>query len=383
MTTAHYAPLKKKTLLTVLSLTLVALIASHQSYSVFAQQTTTPPASTSQPAASLFTPDGQVLSEVPDQIILTAIPPRLGDNGDLKAKPGEKIQTLVRIRNSSDRALPVNSLIRDFIIGEDGKTPIQVGSDVSNRWSLASWVTISPEIQTIQPRQTAQVSVLISVPEDALPGGHYAMILHEPSQSTNNRGGNPETDPQSVVAQRVGTLVYFMVEGPINEEAFVRNLQLPNLTEYGPVPFKFTVENVSDIHIKPNITMEISNLFGKKVDTIVLDQMNVFPYVSRDYQGQWDRVWGFGRYQARVVMSYGAQGRVALATTSFWLIPYRLLMAIGVGVMALLTVIMLVRRHLIHRQQDERSKIEALEKRLAEIEGTPTQETQPPTDFET
>lgn len=387
MSTAPYLNLKKFTGTSSVALATAALIASScvWVYSANAQQTTTPPTptSTTQPAATLFTPDGQVLTDVPDQIILTAIPPRLGDNGELKAKPGEKIQALVRIRNSSDRELPISSLVHDFIIGEDGKTPIQVANNVSNRWSLASWVTLSPSLQTVKPRETAQISVLISVPDDALPGGHYAMILHEPNQNTTSRGAGSVNDPQSVISQRVGSLLYFTVEGPINEEAFVRNLQVPKLTEYGPVPVKFTVENVSDIHIKPNITVEISNMLGRKVDTVILDQMNVFPYVSRDFQSQWDRVWGFGRYTAKVNMNYGSEGRVAMATASFWLIPYKLVLALGVGLSALATMVLVTRRHLIHRRRDERSKIEALEKRLAEVEGANPQNPPTPTDFET
>jgi hypothetical protein len=389
MTTAHRRPITTTSLISSVMVTTIAVCsAGLVAAPVLAQvlPTTIAPISNDAPAASLVTPDGQVLTDVPDQIVLTAIPPRLGDDGTLKAKPGEKIQTIVRIRNSSDKPLPVSTLVRDFIIGEDGKTPIEVSSDVSNRWSLSSWITLSPETHIIQPRQTVQVSVLISVPNDALPGGHYAMILHQPSQTTNDKTGAQQTDPQSVIAQRVGTLVYFTVDGPINEEAFVRNLQIPNLTEYGPVPFKFTVENVSDIHIKPSITVEVSNMLGQTVDTINLDQMNVFPYVSRDYQGQWDRVWGWGRYTAKVSMSYGAQGKVALASASFWLIPYTLIAAVGIGLIAVLTIILLIRRHLIHRRHSEQAKIQALETRLAQYEQSQTQVDQTPktpTDYET
>lgn len=400
MTTALRFSTKKCILVSSLVLTAVAMVTAGSLYTVNAQQPTpaltltplpvtapTPtPTPTGKPAAAnLVTPDGQLLTDIPSNVTLTAIPPRLGDDGELKAKPGEKIQTTIRVRNASDKALPITTLVRDFIIGEDGKTPIQISSDVSNRWSLASWITVSPSTQMLQPRQTAQLSVLITVPKDALPGGHYAMILHEPSQNTNDRGENVETDPQSVIAQRVGTLVYFMVEGPINEEAFVRNLQIPQFTEYGPVPFKFTVENVSDIHIKPSITVDIMNVFGQTIDTITPDQMNVFPYVSREYTGQWDRVWGVGPYTARVTMSYGSQGKVAMASTSFWLLPYKIVAAAGVGLMTILVILLLIRRHLIHRNADEKNKIAALEQRLAELETDPNSASskQQPTDFET
>ena len=51
---------------------------------------------------------------------------------------------------------------------------------MSNRWSLASWITLTPTEQLLQPNQTVGINVIIEVPEDALPGGHYAMITHQP-----------------------------------------------------------------------------------------------------------------------------------------------------------------------------------------------------------
>jgi hypothetical protein len=116
---------------------------------------------------------------------------------------------------------------------------------------------------------------------------------------------------------------------------------------------------------------------------MTLDQMNVFPYVSRDYQGQWDRVWGMGRYSAQIKMTYGSEGKVALASAAFWLIPYKLVAAVGTGIIVLLTIILLVRRHVIHRRKDERAKIEALEQRLARFEGQADPKQDTPTDFET
>jgi|GEM_PF-383593 len=329
----------------------------------------------SQPASELApvsAPADEPEMEVPDDsITLSAIPPRLGDDRDLKAKPGETIQNTIRVRNSSDSPITINSFAQDFIVGEDGITPIPVSDETSNRWSLADWVTLSPERQTIPANTTQNVTILISVPDDALPGGHYAMVLHEPSIASIPVGGSAEAVAQASaarVAQRVGTLVYFFVDGPINEEAFVRNFQFQNFSEYGPVPFNFSVENMSDIHIKPRVTVDIFNLFGRKVDTINVEDKNVFPLMSRKYDGQWDRVWGIGLYNAKLTMSFGQQGQIVMASDQFWLIPYKLVIAAGVIILTILAVIILIRRHLIHRSTNEQAKIEMLEQKLQDME---------------
>ena len=107
-----------------------------------------------------------------DQVTLTAIPPRYGDDNSLLLQPGEKTQVQVRVRNSSPKTLPITTLATDFILDVDGETPIPVTENVSNRWSLANWLTVVPQSQVLQPQETGVVNILIEVPEDALPGGH-------------------------------------------------------------------------------------------------------------------------------------------------------------------------------------------------------------------
>lgn len=304
------------------------------------------------------------------QSSLTAIPPRLGENFSLKIKPGEKIQTSVRVRNGSSQAMTVQSLAQDFIVDLGGETPIAINDQVSNRWSLASWLMLTPSVQVVQPGEIAIVNVIIEAPDDALPGGHYAMITHQPNFGGSEISSDFSLTPKSAanLQQRVGTLLYVMVDGPINEAAFIRELNFPKFTEYGPVPFTFTVDNQSDIHISPQIGVEIYNLLGRKIETIELKSKNVFPFISRGFEGQWDRIWGFGPYTAKVVMSYGTTGQIAIAKTSFWLLPITLLMAILIIILVIIAVTIVIRRHLLHRRQDQQAQIEILEGKVSELE---------------
>ncbi len=304
-----------------------------------------------------------------NSLVLVAIPPRLGDDGLLKAKPGERIDATVKVRNNSDKTVTVGSIVRDFILAEDGQTPLVIEEPVSSRWSLASWVTLAPSSSVLAPNQTAVLSMVIEVPEDALPGGHYAMVLHEPQ--TEVVRGEETTDTTksiSAVNPRVGTLLYLTVDGPINEQAFLRNLSFPRFSEYGPVAYNFSVENLSDVHIKPGLSLEIRNLFGKVVERKPLDTKNVFPLTTRHFTGQWDRIWGLGYYNARLVMNYGTGGQVASLATGFWLFPITLVLAIIVGLLTLIALIIAVRRHLVYRQKQQAERIKELESRVEELE---------------
>ena len=302
-------------------------------------------------------------------VSLTAIPPRLGDTFDLRAAPGEVIQATVRIKNSSDQPMPIESSFHNFVLSDDGMTPIPLDNDVSNRWSLSSWVTISPKNQILGARQSAVVNVVINVPEDALAGGHYGMVLHQPGVNADKQEMS-----QANISQRVGTLIYLMVEGEINEEAFIRDFNFPQFSEYGPVPFSFLVENVSDIHIHPQIGVEIYNLLGQKVDTINIETQNVFPFTPRTFKSQWERVWGIGRYQARVIMSYGLENKLVIAQTYFWLLPIKIVISIMLIILAILGIVIAVRRHLIHRRDYNKQKIEMLEREIDKLQANQNQQ---------
>ncbi len=306
--------------------------------------------------------------QAPLEITLTAIPPRLGDDGSLHLKPGEKTQIQLQVKNTSSRPVTILSTARNFIIAEDGETPVPISDTVSNRWSLASWLVIAPSTQTIAPNQTVGLTALIQVPEDALPGGHYAMLTHEPTTEPGENLVAPTDAAASAVSQKVGTLVYLTVEGPINEEAYIRSFQFRNFSEYGPVPFSYLVENQSDIHIRPQVGIDIYNIIGQKIDTISIDTKNVFPFMSRQFDGQWDRVWGWGYYRAKLTMSFGEQGSVVMANTGFWLVPIKLIIAFLIVLLTILAMGITIRNHILHRRTQNRERIDLLEKKLTEME---------------
>jgi hypothetical protein len=305
-----------------------------------------------------------------DQIALTAIPPRLGDDGSLKVLPGEKIQVQIRVRNISEQPVFVVTSAQDFILDQDGETPISIDDSGSNRWSLASWLTLTPTEHKINSKSTVGINVLIDVPADALPGGHYAMILHEPGNGSQDEelSLNANNESNTAINQRVGTLLYVVVDGLINEEAYIRDFDIPKFTEYGPLNFDFVVENNSDIHITPQMSVEIFNIFNQKVETIPIEPKNIFPLANRSFDGQWDRVWGWGLYKAKLTMSYGTSGSIVVANSSFWLLPITIILAVAALLLIFLFILIAIKRHLNHRRDMEEQHILDLESKIQNLE---------------
>ncbi len=302
-----------------------------------------------------------------EEVAITAIPPRLGDDDSLRGDPGEAIQTQVRIRNNSGNPISVETIVEDFIIGEDGKTPIPVVAETNSLWSLAQWITLANPRNIVPAHDSITIPVIIQIPQDAKPGGRYAMIMHQPVDGgTASQTG--EVAGRAAVSPRVGTLVYFRVNGDVTQNAAIRNINIPGLNEFGPVPISYEIENLSDIHIQPKTTVSIRNMLGQTVEQFEVDSRNIFPYTTRGFEAEWDRVWGFGRYTAEFAASYGDQGKVAMAQYSFWLIPYTLIMAVLIILLAMLGIFIAVRRHLEQRNSVENQHIDLLEDRIRQLE---------------
>lgn len=301
--------------------------------------------------------------EEPKATILTAMPTRYGDVDQLVLTPGQVSNFSLKIRNNGNSTVTIVSRAEDFVIGQDYKTPVPVeSSEEDNRWAMASWITVTPATQTIQPNTTAAVQIKVNVPADALAGGHYVMITHQPAQS------GMAAENTTSINQRVGTLIYGIVPGEFTEQAFIRNLTVPNFSDIGPVSYSFLVDNDSEAHIHPRLSARIYNIWGKEVNAQEIESGNIFPKTSRDFIGQWDRIWGVGRYKLEITMLYGLNSTTTVASTYFWLFPLWLFLAGVVVLITLIGLIWSVRRHYLHTKAQQTKRMAELEAKIADLE---------------
>lgn len=294
----------------------------------------------------------QSLAVAQEAVTLTVKPVRIGDDNSLLLAPGEKKQIQVKVENNSARDLEIESQVFDFIVDEDGTTPIPLFDEQDSRWSLANWITLAPAFNYLQAGGSATVNVLIEVPENATAGGHYAMVLHSPNFSgVENQSG-------AGISQRAGTLIYVLVDGAINETAYVSRFNVPKFLEKGPVPMEIKIKNESDIHITPSPTITVKNIFGKEVANMVLDAKNVFPFTERDFSDVWDKKWGFGPYTLSLEAAYGIQGQAMTAQAVIWLIPVTIIIIILLSILLIVAVVMMLKKK---KEQQKQALLEKAE----------------------
>lgn len=286
---------------------------------------------------------------------MSAIPPRL----EVTVKPGEVTTKEIKIRNESKNEKTINTSVKDFIVTDGIGTPLQIegGDQSTNRWTASTWIQVSPSRLRLKPGETKSLVLTVITPEDALPGGHYAMVLHTPNNDITI------TQTGAAIQTNVGTLVYISVPGNINENASIKEFSAPKFSEYGPINFKTIVANLSDIHITPAGSINIYNTFGIQTSSIKLENTNIFPYTSREFQNIFNRKFMLGRYKAQINAVYGTKGQLLTATIFFWVIPYKIIALI----ILIIIIILILKTKFKKNPPISTPKIEELERELEEL----------------
>lgn len=304
--------------------------------------------------AFVFTPFARA-----QEVSLTLTPPSV----DIEGKPGDILQKTIKItNNSTDQELNLKAFVADFIVQDDSGTPIKVTGTASGRYLASPWFTIENSTITIMPKETVQLVVIIAIPKDALPGGHYSGVFFEPVP------GRGLKDTVAYTTTQVGSLFGITVAGDIKYDALIKDFSTPiNVSEFGPIEFSAVVENQSDTHIRPVAQIVIKDMFGRKLTELPLDQVNVFPFTSRTMSGTWDTVWGIGRYTAELNVIYGP-GLVASRSLFFWIMPYTLIATVLVVLLVIIVLYIVIRRHLKHIEDHRDDEIDSLKRKIVEME---------------
>lgn len=266
---------------------------------------------------------------------LTLSPPTF----EITGNPGDTITNTVRLENTNDFPISLAVDRRNFTAqGEEGSVGL---TEEATAYSLASWISVSPETTTIPGKTTRSFTYTISIPLNAEPGGHFGSLVFRtiPSAALSGSG--------AALAQEIGSLILLNVSGYSIQDARIVDFEpTQSLFEYGPITLSARVENLGNVHVKPSGTVTITNTFGSKVASLKVEGKNVLPGAIRKLETVWDNKWGFGRYTATFVMVYGTDLTQRAAVTNFYVFPYRLVLVIIVIALVIGLVLYKMRKRL-------------------------------------
>lgn len=270
---------------------------------------------------------------------------------NLTADPGQTIQTKINIRDVSTSNLIVTGQINDFVAGgENGIPRILMDASEKSPYSIKDWIAPLSQL-TLESKKTKDLLLTIHVPINAAPGGYYGVVRFTAAP--------PELkDTGLALSASLGALILLRVNGDAKENLSIESFYAKDgdktgwLFETTPIQFVERLKNSGNIHEQPAGLVTITDMFGKKVATVGVNQPpgNILPQSIRKFEQPLDSsIIGnkmlFGRYKAVLSVTYGASNNVITKSIEFWVIPYRL---IGV-IIVLLIIAFIVLYFLIKR----------------------------------
>lgn len=277
---------------------------------------------------------------------------------ELNAERGKTYNLSVKVVNVTLTKLSYTTTVNDFNSNsETGAANVLLNSTLPENASIISWVTAVPEF-TLDTKESRTLTAQVTVPNDAEPGGHYGVIRFS--------GHAPELTGTGVgLSASTGMLLLIRVDGDIKESASLASFYTANsdrqqsLFETSPITFVTRIKNDGNIHIKPVGTIDITDMFGKAITSIPVNdtKSNVLPSSIRRFDNELKRDWMFGFYTANLTLGYGTKGQAITNTITFWVIPYKIILA---GLFVLITLIFIAsrlikvyNRHIIAKAKNE------------------------------
>lgn len=284
---------------------------------------------------------------------------------ELSADPGNTTNGVIKIYNDEkiDRTLYLSA--QKFENKDESGQPQFVPNATDG---LAKWISIQDSIQ-VPALDAREVPFTINIPANVDPGGYFAAIFASVVPPKNETNISLQND--------VGTLILFRVNGQFPEGETILEFGTKDknhIYNHLPVEFYFRFQNSGKDRVLPLGDITIRNTFGQVTKVVSSNRGagNVLPESIRRYESAWvtgckgkvenydgevkqpqfnnfiDAVkyqwenFALGRYSAELGITVNNDAaRHYVKSTSFWIIPWQLLLVI-LGILLLFITPLLI-----------------------------------------
>lgn len=259
---------------------------------------------------------------------------------ELEMKPGESVSRDIVVANRTGITLTVEFSVEDFEGSEDPAQATVFLGDEDGSWGGRRW--LEPELSSIVIKhgETATFRTKVNVPKNARPGGHYAALFASSTYEAQDEQGSAINK-----TSRISSFFLIKVAGAVRQEGTLDPPEVPAVSEYGPIDIGLVFRNQGNTHLKPSGRVIITNILGQTTVEIPVSEWVVLPESARRNVVKWDSHYLFGRYTAKAEIGYTPDGTPIIVSSSFWVIPWKIVLGIAAGVILLMALVSwLVRR---------------------------------------
>jgi hypothetical protein len=245
---------------------------------------------------------------------------------EFSLNPGELQQKELKITNRTGNSIEVNIDIEDFT--GDNEYGTRLLGNEKGPYSLKDYLKPEKSKFILNHGDKASLIVDVDIPKDAEPGGLYGAIIIRANRINLGQDGKFEGTQGSVATiSRIASLFFVKVNGETKQEGSLKLFKTgKTFYQNSDVQFIINYENTGRIHLTPYATIDITNLLGKKVDSIEVAPWFVMPGFSRERVINWGRELAIGRYTATLTLNRGYGDTVDTAKVVFYVVPLKILL---------------------------------------------------------
>lgn len=259
----------------------------------------------------------------------------------IKVKPGDTYTDEIVFWNLTPKSDTYNIHIKGFrqIENQPGTAIILTDEEEeASLYSASKWITVDKDTITLESNKNTKLRYTINVPLDVTEGEYHAQIFLISQAAENNQGSI------TFANLAAGTPILLQVG-----DEFVENAELLRFTtdkksyEKINIDFLTQIKNLGDTHISPAGEIVVQNIFKQEVARIPFNRNkqsllrdNIGNYVDNWNQSGYlspSKVLAIGPMKANIIVTYRsiAPGFAVLsAETTFWIIPWKIIIAVFV-----------------------------------------------------
>lgn len=192
-------------------------------------------------------------------------------------------------------------------------------------YPLTDFLSLTEEEIIVAAGQTKTFYFDINIPAGTAPGGAYGylqVIAHPNLQTTGEAG----------VSAALGSTVFVRIKGPIKEKGQLISFGIVGREFKLGTPFwwHFSFENSGNIYLNPYGKVLLTNrLIGTKT-LVDIPPGSVLPGQTKLFEVKTDNLGLPGLYSAVLLLNRGYNNEVDMMETSFWFLPWPILIALSV-----------------------------------------------------
>lgn len=263
-------------------------------------------------------------------------------------KPGQVFQDKIVFWNVGDITKDYDitiSGIRNANNQAGTAVPLTEQEDRVEPFTASSWITVDKSSFTLAPQMQIEINFTIRVPNDALTGGYYAIVMAVGRDDVVK----PSDQTTSIAKLGAGSVMVINVEGgqPVQEQAQIQDFRTDKPFYFeGITQFITTIENQGNVNLFPKGKIIIRNMFQQKVAEIELTDNTItllrgkLSNILRDWNDNFvinkDKWVIVGPMTAELLLIYSTKNpgfSTLQATTTFWMLPWPVLAGIAVVVL--------------------------------------------------